>query len=297
MLRNFQLAAIVKRGRQTSMLRIPMHQQLQQSLATSWHQQHGEFTSEIEEIQYDPGYEPEKHERFCLQEYEPPDWLQGENSRSAANLDAITRDDDLLESIRGIAAFAKLNRKEVVLFQNFSRGRVIHPERFLFLQNNTYTSMARPGLTLDTKLSAVLRPHDKELVFHSFRSVNTFLPLSDFYKEASADEIRQVLDHQMLAPQDADALAENSNQWFRKRFAMLRDSGVLEEYSAADIVAHSEGYEVNIQLDGDQIIFPSERSEAKRLLQFLNEEIYRGAITDTLYETNSKREADQDEES
>ena len=31
---------------------------------------------------------------------------------------------------------------------------------------------------------------------------------------------------------------------------------------------------------------------AKKLLQFLNEELFRGAITETLYETNSKREAD-----
>ena len=31
---------------------------------------------------------------------------------------------------------------------------------------------------------------------------------------------------------------------------------------------------------------------SKTGLQFLNEELFRGAITETLYETNSKREAD-----
>jgi hypothetical protein len=50
---------------------------------------------------------------------------------------------------------------------------------------------------------------------------------------------------------------------------------------------------VDIEIDSstgeDRIIFPSEKAPAKKLLQFLNEEIYIGAITDTLYETNSKR--------
>ena len=40
----------------------------------------------------------------------------------------------------------------------------------------------------------------------------------------------------------------------------------------------------------DKIVFPTDKSESKKLLQFFNEE--RGAITDTLYETNSKRKAD-----
>ena len=42
-----------------------------------------------------------------------------------------------------------------------------------------------------------------------------------------------------------------------------------------------------------KIVFPSDKSAVKKILQFLNEELFRGAITETLYETNSKRQADQ----
>lgn len=73
---------------------------------------------------------------------------------------------------------------------------------------------------------------------------------------------------------------------------MLRDSGILDHYTAQQIVEDSDGYDVDIELDGDRIVFPAEKAAAKRLLQFLNEELFRGAITETLYETNSKREAD-----
>jgi hypothetical protein len=133
---------------------------------------------------------------------------------------------------------------------------------------------------------------DQKLLFHSFRTVNTFLPLADFYEEASEQQIREILEHKLLAAEDANALAVDSNQWFRKRFAMLRDSGVLDNFSARQIKARSTGYDVAIHISKGSIVFPADKAAAKKLLQFLNEELFRGAITKTLYETNSKREAD-----
>jgi len=292
MLENFQLAAIVKQGGQTRLLRIPMHQALQGALATSWDAQYEAFVEDIDEIAFNAGYQPEAHERFILPNIELPEWLATEDSQSVTDLDAITNDDALLDTTKGIAAFARKDGAEIILFQNFSRSHIIRPGRFLFLQNNTYESTQRPGLTLDNKLSAVYRPGDQTLLFHNFRTVNTFLPLADFYKEASEQEIRGVLDHDLLAPEDEDALAVNANQWFRKRFAMLRDSGILDNYTAQQIREHSAGYEVDVVVQDERITFPADKREAKRLLQFLNEEIFRGAITETLYETNSKREAD-----
>lgn len=293
MLDNFQLAAIVRQVGQTRLLRIPLHQALQDELAESWTTQYEAFVNNVDEIDFNAGYQPEAHERFRLNNYQLPDWLSEENSQSAGDLDAITNDDALLDATTGLAAFARDDDgAEVILFQNFSRSHIIRPGRFLFLQNNTYETTERPGLTLDNKLSAVYLQADHELLFHSFRTVNTFLPLADFYEEASEQQIREILDHKSLAAEDADALAVDSNQWFRKRFAMLRDSGVLDKYSAKQIQARSKGYDVEIHVSKGAIVFPADKVAAKKLLQFLNEELFRGAITATLYETNSKREAD-----
>jgi hypothetical protein len=292
MLENFQLAAIVKQAGETRLLRIPLHQALQNELAASWTAQYDAFVKNVDEIDFNAGYTPEAHERFRLSDYDPPAWLSEEDSQSAGDLDMITNNDALLDATRGLVAFARDDGAEVVLFQNFSRSHVIRPGRFLFLQNNTYETTRRPGLTLDTKLSAVYHPADQRLLFHSFRTVNTFLPLADFYEEASEQQIREILRHKLLAAEDADALAVDSNQWFRKRFAMLRDSGVLDNYSAKQIQARSKGYDVEVRVSKGAIVVPVDRVAAKKLLQFLNEELFRGAITETLYETNSKREAD-----
>lgn len=293
MLKNFQLTAIVKQGQQVKLLRIPLHQQLQQALAQSWQDQLDAFINNVQEIDFNAGYQPEEHERFRLNDYEPPQWLANEDSQKVATLDSIAADEAIVNSIRGIAAFARDTKgHELVLFQNFSRSHVIQPGRFLFLRNDTYETAERPGLTLDSRLAAVYMPADKKLLFHSFRTVNTFLPLADVYKEASEQEIREVLKHGRLAAEDADALASGANQWFRKRFAMLRDAGVLDQYSAKQIQARAKACGVAVQVSKGKIVFPADKPAAKKLLQFLNEELFRGPITEELYETNSKRKAD-----
>ena len=293
MLENFQLASIIKDGAQTRLLRVPLHQELQDSLSESWNVQYEEFVREIQEVEFDSGYQPEEHERFCLANYSPPSWLSGQSSMTISGIDEINGDEAMIDSIKGLVAFVRNeHREELALFQNFTPSQVIRPGRFLFLESGTYRSAPRTGLTLSGKLSAVYKPDENKLLFHNFRTVNTFLPLADFYKEASNEEIKKVLNHRLLAPENREAVVLSANQWSRKRFAMLKDSGVLDNYSAQEIKSRSNGYDVSIKIVDDKIVFPTDKSESKKLLQFLNEERFRGAITDTLYETNSKRKAD-----
>lgn len=293
MLENFQLAAIVKTGEGMRLFRIPLHQNLQTTLSERWEQQYTEFLSNITEVQFDAGYNLEKHERFRLSDYQLPDWLRSETSLTIHNQDSISANDHFIDSIRSVVAFARNEQKqEVVLFQKFSRSHVIKPGNSLFLQDDTYESVQRPGLTLETKLSALYFTTHAKLLFHTFRTANSFLPLTDFYEEASEQDIREVLGHARLAAEDPDALAVGASQWFCKRFALLKNSKILDKFTAKEIKAYSKGYDVDVQVKGNKIVFPAEKEAAKRLLQFLNEELFRGPITETLYETNSKREAD-----
>ena len=297
MLNNFQLTAIVSKGTkdtQMDLLHIPLFQELQTNLTADWSSQYDTFVSEIQEIDFDPGYKLEKHECFCLHKYELPNWLATESSLTISDLEILSNNETQIKCIKGIAGFARNeHREELILFQNFKPSQVIRRYRSLLLQGNAYDNIRHPVLTLSGKLSAVYQPKERKLLFNNFRNVNTFLPLSDFYKEASEQDIRDVLHHEKLAPEDPDALAIDANQWFRTRFAMLKHSSVLDDFDALEIQLRSSG-EAPIQLtaDNQKIIFPADKSAAKKLLQFLNEEIYRGAITNTLYETNSRRETD-----
>ena len=292
MFENFQLAAIVGQGAQTSLNRVPLHQDVQMDLAGSWGYYYRKFVESAREIDFIPGYKPENDERFCLTIHTPPDWLRDERSDSIRDCEPIGKSESDLDGVKGLAAFVRNSGgSELVLFQNFNRSRVIRPSYSLLEERGTYVSVRRPGVMLDSKLSAVYQSHDRKLLFSNFYNVNTFLPLSHYYQEASEQDIRTMLDHPLLAPEDVDALAIGANQWFRVRFGMLAQSGILDEYSAEQICAQSDGFPVEIRLRNGQVVFPAEKSQAKRLLQFLNEELFQGAITETLYETNSKRRA------
>lgn len=292
MLSNFQLATIVKAGSENELLQIPLHQELQSELAKTWQSQYESYISNINEVDFDAAYNLEESERFRISNYIFPDWLKDIDSTSIRDFELISTNESQIETIKCVVAFARNEQKaEVVLFQKFSRSHIIKPGQFLFITNNTYESARRPGLILDDKLSALYLKDQKKLLFHNFRATNTFLPLGNYYKEATEEDVRKVLSHKKIEAEDIEAMATDTNQWFRKRFAMLRDSKILDKYTAEEIKSHSKGYEVNVQVRDKKIIFPRDRAEAKRLLQFLNEELFRGPITNTLFETNSKKES------
>ncbi|KWS17576.1 hypothetical protein AL065_25400 [Pseudomonas amygdali pv. ulmi] len=94
---------------------------------------------------------------------------------------------------------------------------------------------------------------------------------------------------------DAAALAKDASPWFCKRFALLKDSEILDQYTVPQIIQNSIGYDLDIHIDNstgqDRIVFPTAKALAKKLLQFLNEKRFRGATTERLFETNLKRRA------
>ena len=296
MLKYFQLAAITtKTTKKTQMdlLQIPLSQELQDKLEQDWSSQYNKFVASVDEIDFDPGYKLDDNERFRVAEYKLPEWLAEESIFTISDRESLSNNEAGINLIKGIVAFAQTNHgEELLLFQNFRPSQVIRPGWSILLEGNIYKSIDHAGLTLARKLSAIYQPKEQKLLFDSFRNVNTFLPLEDFYREASEQDIREILDHNRLTPENPDEIARDADQWTRKRFSMLRDSGVLDELSTDEILTRSKGYDISIQIEEDRIVFPSDKQSAKRLLQFLNEELFRGAITDTLYETNSKKKAE-----
>lgn len=289
MIENINLTAILRQRNQRRLLRIPLTRDLQEALTANWREQYSAFTEGVEEIPFDPGYRVEEGEVFVLPDFQMPEWLS-EDSESIQYLDTINSVPDSMENICGIAGFTVGQSGQALhLFQNFSRSRVIQPEQILLFEGEFYSTSKYRSLSLSSQLEAVLFPDNPRLLFRDFRATNSFLPLSDFYKEASAREVRQVLSHRLLVPDDIDALASEPSPWFRKRFAMLRDSGLLDQVSATDLQRRASGYPVQVEVVDGRVVFPADKRAAKRLLQFLNEEIFRGPITQTVYEANSRR--------
>ncbi|CAN5501688.1 hypothetical protein BH09SUM1_BH09SUM1_01140 [soil metagenome] len=297
MLTNFHIAALLRIERQDQLLRLPMHVSLQETLASEWEAQLATFLHEVEEIPFAPAYTPEEHEKFVLTEFtlDPP--LGGVDSGTIVNKPSLMNARDHLEKIRSIIAFCRQDDRELVLFQNFFRGRVVRPGGFMLMGNDTFSELTTPGFALDRKLAAVYYPHQRKLLFSSFRTVNTFFDLAQFYREATQDEIHEILQHAIFAAEDGANIAELTGQWFAKSFAMLRDSRLLDNHSAPQLKLIADGLEIAIQVTQDngtdQIVFPADRKQARVLLKFLNQQVFRSAITRDVKETNSYRDLER----
>ena len=271
------------------MFRIPLRQELQQNLANNWNTQYNKFLDKMEELDFTLGWELERKQLFRLCSRELSNWLASQNVNAIPKLNA-GNERELIDFIQGIVGFAQDDSNEnVLLFQNFTPSQVIRSNKLMFIQGDRYGELKGPAITLANNLSAVYLPKEEKLLFRSIRNVKTFLPLSDIYYEASEEDIREVLSHELFECADREILVNDSTQWMRKRFAMLKDSRVLDELCTTQIKTRAIQYNVGVQVENDKIVFPTDKDEVKKLLQLLNEEIFQGALTDEIYETNSKR--------
>lgn len=283
---HFHLLAILKIGTRYSLKGLPMNPDLQEALETDWRDQHRGFCNEVQEVPFHVGYTPENSEVFSLNDFELPEWLY------PATVDLMTLEqtvDDDLERIAGVVGTIKSSDEDILLFQNFTRSRVISPKWAFWWMEKGYSQVERPGLTLDEKLSAAYYTVQKKLLFRNYRTVNSFLPLTECYWMASEDQIRGVLAHTLFVPENVDELAVKPTQWLARRFAILGGSDLLDKYTARDVVDRAKHYGLDVSEKSGKVVFPADRKKARKLLQFLCEEVFRGALTNRLYETNSKR--------
>ena len=237
---DFQLAAVVKFGRNDPrVFRIPMSAGLQYELSSAWHELYVAFVDRFQ-IPFDPGYQPDETQAFVVSPYALPDWLILEDIESVREAEIVPNEELVFRSIRCVVAFARDPEREeqVLLFQNFTQSKIIKPSwRSMVFFQDMYQPSERHGLQLGEVLSAVFlgNPHEGELLFPKVREVNTYLPMEEHYREATEAEIRQVLSHPRLLVEDQDEIVGMCSQWYARRFSMLNDSGVLDNYEAEQL--------------------------------------------------------------
>ena len=298
MFKNCELAAIISKDSQKELQSIPLSRDLQRSIKEEWESQYISFFEEVvKEVNYEPGYKPEKDGLFYLPDYELPDWLAEEDNASIADFESIRNNETQMNLIKGIAAFVQNETDEMsILFQRFMPAQVIRPKLSFIWDRDTFRKIDEPGFMFGRYLSAVYHSAERKLLFTSFYNVDLLLSLPDDLKnDASPEKIREILSHELFAPEDIEVFTTNPSKWFRVRFALLEHLGIINEFTALEIQERSEGYNVTIELSSNntKIVFPSDETEARKLLQFLNEELFLGAVTKDLYETNSKKKVGQ----
>lgn len=179
-----------------------------------------------------------------------------------------------------------------VLVQCFERRRLIANKGVaMFFSGDTFRKMSDAGLTLDTRLLAVLE--GTSLKFQSFHFLRRVFDVSEHYNEATNEEVTAFATHDKMTVADLPAFLASAGPLVRKKIALIRQSGVLEHFTTEQIVGTAQTFNLAITTTADgKIVLPVNKTELRRLLRFLDEDYYESALSQTRYVSNSKRIAD-----
>ena len=177
------------------------------------------------------------------------------------------------------------------IFQVFSSGNLLENKyaiKFLQEQHN-FTRMTDKAFIINSKVQAIYK--QGKLFFKSFPSASLIFDLSAFMVEATTAEVNDFGNKSNVSI-DVNWLTEHANNKTRRLIKMISTSGTLDFYmgmnpSKRERLAKSVNVEIIIR-DG-KLMLPSSVSKVNKVLEFLNEDVYKGLITEKVFRTNSKR--------
>lgn len=272
-------------------LRFPLSNDLQEEIKEVFRAQRNAFLNEIvDTVEFDGRYRPDEGELLVIKNFVDPDTL-ADVVKNPIGVEQFDPKVHVLESVKAIFAGCPDGGSQV-LIQLFEQRRLIATKNVaIFFSGNTFQRMSDSGLTLDTKLLAVL--DDKDLKFQSFHFLRRVFEVDDYFKEATAAEVRAFAVHPMLATADAAAFEAAASSTVRRKIALILQSGILDKHPVDTIVATAKTFKVDIQATFEgKIVLPESASELRKLLRFLDEDYYESPLTQTQYVSNSKRVAD-----
>lgn len=273
-------------------IRFPLSQDLQEEIQGVFADQLDAFLSEIEEeIPFDGRYVPEQDQLLVINEFVDVDGMLDAVANPLA-IEQFNPQTHSLEYVKALFTGIQENGNCKVLIQQFENRRLIATKGLaIFFSGNTFQKMHNAGLTLDSKLLAVL--DGTTIKFQSFHFLRRVFDLSDYFNEATNDEVSAFATHDKLFVIDVSAFIENTSPLVRKKIALIRQSRVLDNFTSEQIVAAAQTFNLAFETTDDgRIVLPNNKTDLRRLLRFLDEDYYESPLSQTHFVTNSKRVAD-----
>jgi hypothetical protein len=265
---------------------------VQSDLTAYLRKQEISFDLQQDEIVFDGKYKPDVGEVLCIENYDDIDNL--ENAiRNPTSLDLVDPSEDFFHDIKALFSGYILETGGIkVLLQNFDRRKIISTNGLsIFHSSNVYKKIEGVGLTIDHKLTATLE--EGKLKFFSFHNARQIFDLSEYYKEATDDDVIEFSNLDLIKSEDNNKLLEMSDSWVRRKISLIQQSGILQNVPINEMKAVATEFSIpfiTVTENGDELIkIPENKSELKKLLRFLDEDYYKSPLSKTNFITNSKR--------
>ncbi len=268
-----------------------------------WYKQYFNFVTRKEYIDFKPGDDGEENELVVINDFELPTYFQFiSEDYIISDSPLITHNHMQPKVIKSIIGVTNYRNNKLILFQKFQDHIQLTSYRnTLSLDTNSlgFKVFNEPLISLGRSIIAVYEIENKKLIFKRFTDVNTILLMDEYFREASPPEIREFLRHNLFEVNENELseIINEASPLLAKRFALVKESGILNKISAEDIqrvslkYKETEGYNVNITLSQNRkkVIFPNKKSEAHNFLRLLNQDFYTGDFDGNPFLARDKR--------
>lgn len=276
-------------------LRFALSADVQAELTAYFASQEQSFiNSAEEEIAFDGKYKPDLNEVLVISDYDDIDGLDAA-IRSPLSVAEIEPSANCFAEIRALFTGYIVENEVTVLIQYFDKRKIISTNGLsIFHSENVYKKIEGIGVTIDSRLSAILKGGN--LKFFSFHLLRQVFDLSGYYKEATDSDINEFAALPTLKVENLEELIEISDSWVRRKLSLIQQSQILDNVPINDIKAVAVDFNIPLKTvieNGIELIkIPTDnKAELKTILRFLDEDYYKSPLSKTQYLTNSKRMA------
>lgn len=191
-----------------------------------------------------------------------------------------TDGDDIKAAFQRFRSSQYLKASNMHLF--YDRDTLTSGEKLLWNHKN-----GRIGITIYSGVDVIF--DCASLKFVSSFYARQIFDLTDYYKEASKPELESFVSLNGIIVENSDYIINDSNSWERRKIASILSARIIEEHPLEELLEAAKTIDYDLPTAQGKLIIPDDRQTRRQLLSFLDENVYRGMITGSVYETNSKR--------
>ena len=268
--------------------RVPLNAQLQEDVADVFDHQEAKFLKGItEEIPFEGTWKPDPDQLMFIDVPQEASVLISAAGANPVSIPTIKTDHFAEEGIVALFCIKQEGGQESILIQQFTRRQMLEHKWAVLFSGNTFRRIMEPAFVMPSSLTCVLT--EGRLRFKSWSNLRSIFNVTDIYRAATDKEVEGFGLHQGIRIDSVDQLLEESDQQMRKMINQVLSEGTLDMYPATTIQQAATQTRLTIEVEDDRIVWPSARREQKELLQFLVDNRFAGALSGTIYVTNSRR--------
>lgn len=282
---------VIRADDPSQILRLEVDEKTQQAICRTFSAAVADLVKKKTKIPFDGNYKPNDDEFLFVENFMLPDEIK-EAIRNPIGAMAYKKEDGEFPEIKAIFVGKCIRKNKMeefkVAFQRFRKEQYISIRGInLYFTNNTFRCERNFGINISDRIDCYYTKD--ELQFSSFFFARQVFDLTQFYRSALDPEVDQFASNELLSVQDPQKFKKIANIWIRRKIAMINDSGVLVNNSAAQIKKLAKSAGIDITIENKKIVIPSDKDQLKIVLGFLDEEVYKGPFSKATLLANSKR--------